>query len=70
MKNHLKKGQEKFGKDFPAQDWLFREFLEKMKKNNVKKLLVYSVDKFNTPLFFEYGIAQKDRNNISEKVKD
>jgi hypothetical protein len=30
---------------FDAQQWLFREFLDKMKRNNVTSLLVYTKDK-------------------------
>ena len=41
MSKKLKKSQP----DFDAQSWLFREFLEKMKKNNIKSVFCFTEDK-------------------------
>lgn len=44
---------------FTAQDWLFREFLDKMKRNNVTSLLVYTKDKEGNPRKFEWCMPKK-----------
>ncbi len=49
--------------EFDAQNWLFREFMDKMKRNNVRKLLVYTEDKEGNPKLFEWRV-QKNKKKI------
>ena len=53
---------------FTAQDWLFREFLDKMKRNNVKSLLVYTEDKEGNPRKFEWGMPKKIRGKTLDFI--
>ena len=53
--------------EFTAQSWLFREFLDKMKRNNVKRLLVYTEDTDGNPESFEWCIP-KNKKKIIEFI--
>ena len=44
--NVMNKKNKKKLADFDAQSWLFREFLDKMKRNNVKSIFCFTVDKY------------------------
>ena len=45
--------------EFSAQSWLFREFLDKMKRNNVRSLLVYTEDNEGNPHKFEWMMPKR-----------
>lgn len=49
---------------FSAQDWLFREFMDKMKRNNVKKILVYTEDAEGNSRSFEWCIPKSKKKII------
>jgi hypothetical protein len=50
--------------DFDAQSWLFREFLEKMKKNNVKSIFCFTEDKEGNQKSFEFCLTKKQKKEL------
>jgi hypothetical protein len=52
---------------FTAQSWLFREFMDKMQKNNVRSLLVYSEDSDGSPQLFEWCMP-KNKEKLLELI--
>lgn len=52
---------------FTAQSWLFREFMDKMQKNNVRSLLVYSEDSDGSPQLFEWCMP-KNKKQLLELI--
>lgn len=38
-----------------AEEWLFREYLEKLKKNNVKRVFVVTEDGYETQRFYSHN---------------
>lgn len=49
---------------FTAQSWLFREFMDKMKKNNVRSLFVYSEDSEGNPQSFEWCVPKSKKKML------
>lgn len=54
--------------EFSAQSWLFREFLDKMKRNNVRSLLVYTEDNEGNPRKFEWMMPKKMNKETIEFI--
>lgn len=53
---------------FTAQDWLFREFLDKMKRNNVISLLIYTKDKEGILRKFDWCMPKKIKGKTLEFI--
>lgn len=61
----LKKGELKTPPEaFTAQSWLFREFMDKMQRNNVRSLLVYSEDAEGNPQCFEWCMPKNKKKML------
>lgn len=57
--------------EFHVQQWLYREFLGKLKKNNVKSVLVYIEDKNGAMRSFEHMINKKShKRKVLSFLKD
>lgn len=54
--------------EWSAQSWLFREFLDKMKRNNVRSLLVYTEDNEGNPCKFEWMMPKKMKKETIEFI--
>ena len=54
--------------EFTAQNWLFREFLSKMKLNNTKSLFVYSKDKYDNKVSHSWCLSKKDKKSIPDFI--
>ena len=52
--------------DFSTQDWLFIEFLSKMKLNNVKSLFTYHKDKYGNEVTHSWCLSKKNIKSIKE----
>ena len=64
----MSKKQQKKLADFDAQSWLFREFLDKMKRNNVKSIFCFTVDKYKNKKAFEFCLTKKQKKSIPDFI--
>ncbi len=46
--------------DWSAQDWLFREYLSKLKQNNVKRIFVITEDMNENQLTFTHNFLSDE----------
>lgn len=58
--------------EWSAQDWLFREYLEKLRKNNVERVYVVTEDKEGFQWVFNHNFLSNDylKETLTELIQE